>query len=61
MNHGEWEPLAALRALIQLRYEQGNWHAWRQQTPQLTQALRKRAQPRTGARVCAGALGTPQP
>jgi hypothetical protein len=42
MSDGGWDrdPLVTLRALLALRYEQGNWQAWRQQTPQLTQALR---------------------
>lgn len=44
MSDGGWDPLAALRALIALRYEQRNWQAWRQQTPQLTQALRALSQ-----------------
>jgi hypothetical protein len=40
MHDGGWDPQAALRALIEMRYAQGNGRAWRQQTPQLTQALR---------------------
>lgn len=49
MSDGEFDPLSTLRALIAQRYEQGNWQVWRQQTPQLTQALRAVSQKEASA------------
>lgn len=52
MSEDEREPKDTLRALIQLRYEQGGWMTWRERTPELTEALRVLSQEQARQLAC---------